>query len=548
MNNELELTAWPESVAQRYRNLGYWQGQTIGQMLVERATQTPNNIAIICGARSLSYQDLLRESYALAAGFLAQGIRAKDAIVVQLPNIAEFFTVCFALFHIGARPVFALPAHRFSEVNHLVESTQAVGYVIAEDADFDYRNLAHQVKAQTLCLKHVWVVGDPAQWTSLSDVAARFDVCDMDQLINRLNAHVPSASDLAMLQLSGGSTGLPKLIPRTHDDYLYSVRASAQICRLAESSVYLCVLPVAHNFSLSSPGSLGVFYAGGCVVLSRYASADVAFPLIEKHRVNLAAVVPSLALSWLQCAHEGKQQLKSLEVLQVGGAKFNEASARSVQSIMGCQLQQVFGMAEGLVNYTRWDDSEDVICQTQGRAISVDDEIRVVDDSDQEVAMGEVGHLLTRGPYTIRGYYKSAKHNECAFTQDGFYRTGDLVRQNQVGHLIVEGRAKDQINRGGEKIAAQEVEAHLLAHPVVLDAALVAIADSYLGERSCAFVVVREPIQSMALKVFLHERGLAQYKIPDRVECVDHLPKTAVGKINKLLLRQMADQAQKMHG
>ncbi|AXF85598.1 2,3-dihydroxybenzoate-AMP ligase [Ephemeroptericola cinctiostellae] len=544
MCNELELTPWPEHVAQRYLDLGYWQGQTIGEMLEERAAKTPNNTAIVCGSRSLSYHDVLQASYVLAVGFLANGIKAKDAVVIQLPNVAEFFTVCFALFHIGARPVFALPAHRFSEINHLIESTQAVGYVIAEDRDFDYRNLAQQLKSTAMCLKHVWVVGDPGPWVALSELSAQAGGRDTAQLLNQLNEHAPSARDLAMLQLSGGSTGLPKLIPRTHDDYLYSVRASADICRLTEGSVYLSVLPVAHNFSLSSPGSLGVFYAGGCVVLSRYASADVAFPLIEKHRVNLAAVVPSLALAWLQSARKDARQLESLEVLQVGGAKFNEASARSVRLIMGCQLQQVFGMAEGLVCYTRWYDSEDLICQTQGRAISIDDEIRVVDDLDQEVAVGEVGHLLTRGPYTIRGYYKAAKHNQNAFTDDGFYRTGDVVRQSEMGYVVVEGRAKDQINRGGEKIAAQEVEAHLLVHAAVLDAALVGVADEYLGERSCAFVVVREPIRSMSLKMFLHERGLAQYKIPDRIEFVDYLPKTAVGKINKLLLRQMAEQAQ----
>lgn len=150
-------------------------------------------------------------------------------------------------------------------------------------------------------------------------------------------------------------------------------------------------------------------------------------------------------------------------------------------------------MAEGLVNYTRLDDPEDTIVHTQGRPMSPFDEIKIVDEKGRELGPGQTGEPLTRGPYTIRGYYKAEEHNAKAFTEDGFYRTGDLVKVNSSGYLIVEGRAKDQINRGGEKVAAEEVENHLLAHPGVLDAAVVSMPDQFLGERACAYIILAAP-------------------------------------------------------
>ncbi|MEI2393510.1 AMP-binding protein, partial [Priestia megaterium] len=230
----------------------------------------------------------------------------------------------------------------------------------------------------------------------------------------------------------------------------------------------------------------------------------------------------------------------SLQVLQVGGAKFSAEVAKRIKPAFGCTLQQVFGMAEGLVNYTRLDDPDEIIINTQGKPMSKYDEIRVVDEDDHEVKPGEVGQLLTRGPYTIQGYYKAPEHNAKSFTSDGFYRTGDLVRINELGYLMVEGRDKDQINRGGEKIAAEEVENHLLAHEAIHDVAIVSMPDKFLGERSCAFVIARdEAIKSNDIKQFLKERGIASFKIPDRVEFVSDFPYTALGKVSKKALRQM---------
>ncbi|MFE6778218.1 (2,3-dihydroxybenzoyl)adenylate synthase [Streptomyces sp. NPDC057702] len=550
----MSTPTWPSEYAERYRAAGWWRGETFGQMLRERAERHPDRIAVVDPApapgapegRRLTYGELDARADRFAAGLLARGIGKGDRVVLQLPNVAEFFEVMFALFRVGALPVFALPAHRASEVRYFCEFTEAAAYVIpATHGGFDYRELATEVRAQVPTLRHVFVAADPdaaGAHTPLAELAAEpVPVTDP-----------PAPGDLAFLQLSGGSTGVPKLIPRTHDDYLYSLWGSNEICGVDEDSVYLCALPAAHNFPLSSPGTLGALYAGARVVLAPQPSPDVAFPLIERERVTLTGLVPPLALAWIEAAARRDHDLSSLQVLLVGGAKFSEEAARRVRPALDCTLQQVFGMAEGLVNYTRLDDDEETIVTTQGRPISPDDEVRVVDDADNDLPIGATGHLLTRGPYTIRGYWRAPEHNATAFTADGFYRTGDVVRLTDHGYLVVEGRAKDQINRGGEKVAAEEIENHILAHPAVHDVAVVSMPDAYLGERTCAYVVPRagaEPVRPIAIKKFVRERGLAAYKVPDRVEFIDAFPSTGVGKVSKKDLRaaiaaQVAARAQ----
>ncbi|MFF6883869.1 (2,3-dihydroxybenzoyl)adenylate synthase [Streptomyces sp. NPDC012421] len=528
---------WPAEFAERYRAAGHWEGLTFGAMLRDRASAHPDRVAVVDHAgpggarRAWTYAELDLRADRLAAGLAARGVGAGDKVVVQLPNVAEFLEVIFALFRLGALPVFALPAHRESEITYFCAFTGAVAYVVPDThAGFDHRALATTVLARCPELRHVFVVGEDAgPFEALADVPAE-PVALPD----------PDPSAVAFLQLSGGSTGVPKLIPRTHDDYVYSLRGSAEICALGEDSVYLCVLPAAHNFPLSSPGSLGTLYAGGRVVMCPRPAPDVAFPLIQDEGVTLTGLVPPLALAWIDAAPGSAYDLSTLDVLLVGGARLSDEVARRVRPALGCTLQQVFGMAEGLVCYTRLDDDPGTIVTTQGRPISPDDEIRVVDDEDQDLPVGTTGHLLTRGPYTIRGYWNAPGHNARAFTADGFYRTGDLVRLTASGHLVVEGRAKDQINRGGEKIAAEEIENHLLAHPSVHDANVVGEFDPYLGERSCAYVIRRqgaEEVRAPALKRFVRDRGLAAYKVPDRVVFVDAFPTTGVGKISKKDLR-----------
>ena len=463
-------------------------------------------------------------------------------MVIQLPNIAEFFIAYFGALRIGMRPIMSLPAHRHAEVSHFIGQTQAKLYICADRfMGFDYRKLALECKQRCESLQQVLVIGNSGE---LSGFTTWPDLSKYQQ--QRVVPPNLTARHVAFFQLSGGSTGTPKLIPRTHDDYLYSVRASADICELNQTTKMLMVLPVAHNFSMSSAGSLGLFYAGGTLVLSQDPTAAACFALIKQHKVSHVALVPALAAAWVEAVSKGAENIFSqLEVLQVGGARLANALARQLIEQYQCRLQQVFGMAEGLVNYTRYNDDIKQIISTQGSRISADDEIKVVDDEDRELPQGEVGHLLTRGPYTIRGYFNVPEHNRNAFTTDGFYRTGDLVRINAEGNIIVEGRSKDQINRGGEKIATEEVEQVLNQHPQIIQSALVSMPDQMLGEKSCAYIQWRtdttDPSPTrlmMQLRQYVQHYGLATYKIPDRIEFVEDMPYTTLGKIDKKALRQ----------
>ncbi|GAA2719449.1 MULTISPECIES: (2,3-dihydroxybenzoyl)adenylate synthase [Streptomyces] len=534
-----DAPTWPPEFATRYRAAGHWRGETFGGMLRERAAAHPDRIALVDPAprrRTWTYRELDEAADRLAAGFAARGIGRGDRVVVQLPNVGEFAEVVFALFRLGALPVYALPAHRETEITHFCSFAEAVAYVVPDVHEgFDHRELAARVQQRTPCLKHVFVAGEPGGHTALSEVP-----CEPSG-----PREGPRPHELAFLQLSGGTTGVPKLIPRTHDDYLYSLRGSNEICGVDAGTRFLVVLPAAHNFPMSSPGWLGVLYAGGTAVLCPRPDPATAFPLIERERITMTGLVPPLALVWTDSAAGSAYDLSSLELVLVGGAKYSEQAARRLEPALGCRLMQVFGMAEGLVNYTRLDDDTETVVTTQGLPISPDDEIRVVDDADRDVPDGAFGHLLTRGPYTIRGYWRAPEHNRTAFTEDGFYRTGDIVRRLPSGHLVVEGRAKDQINRGGEKIAAEEIENIILAHPSVHDACLVAVPDDYLGERTLAYVILRPgagPLRPVDVKRFVRERGVAAYKIPDLVAFVDSFPQTGIGKVSRKQLRSTAEQ------
>lgn len=521
--------SWPPALVARYRAAGYWRGETLPGVLRERAAQFADDIAVVGGEVRLSYAALWQEAGRIGAALLARGLVPGDRVVVQLGNTPAFVTVVCGLFRAGLIPVYALPAHRLTEVSHVMHKAQARGYIAADRQDgFDYRVLARELEALLPALQHVLIVGDAAEFGAVDSLQGDAALLPPD----------PDPQSVAFLQLSGGSTGLSKLIPRTHDDYIYSFRASNEICAITRDSVYMVALPAAHNFPMSSPGFLGALYAGARVVMSPGPGPDAAFPLIARERVTCVGLVPPLALLWAQAAATTTHDLGSLQVLQVGGAKLVPEAARRVIDSLGCRLQQVFGMAEGLVNYTRLHDPLEVVVGTQGRPISPDDEVLVVDDHGHPVAEGGIGHLLTRGPYTIRAYHNDPAANARSFTEDGYYRTGDMVQQLPGGYLVVQGRAGDHINRAGEKISAEEIEDHLLAHADVFDAAVVSMPDAFLGERSCAFVIAHgTPPTAASLKAWVRGRGLAAFKVPDQVVFVAAFGTTAVGKISRRELR-----------
>lgn len=527
----IPYTRWPDALATRYRAKGYWTDVPM-TVIIDRQRNN-DAIAVIEGDLQLSYRQLAQRSDNLAAALQRRGLRNGDTALVQLGNVADFYITLFALFKLGVVPVNALFSHQRSELRAYAQQI-APALLIADRRHglFASDTFIDELRTAQPGLRQVVLRHGKAPDTTLEALQA--------EDAGAFQATPTAADEVAFFQLSGGSTGTPKLIPRTHNDYYYSVRASDDICHISAATRYLIALPAPHNFALSSPGALGVFHAGGQVILADDPSATRCFPLIEKHQVTDTGLVPPAVSLWLQAldAEGNHQQLASLQRMQVGGAKLGETLAARLQQTLGCRLQQVFGMAEGLVNYTRFDDDARTILTTQGRPISDDDEVWVADAQGNPLPSGAVGRLMTRGPYTFRGYYNSPAHNAASFDAAGFYCSGDLVSIDARGYITVQGREKDQINRGGEKIAAEEIENLLLRHPDVIHAALVSMDDPLLGEKSCAFIVARQPVKPALLRRHLRELGIAEFKLPDRITCADALPLTPVGKVDKKRLRQ----------
>ncbi len=532
---------WPDEFVRRYRNKGYWEGYSLPAVFGKLAATYPDRLAITEGSRRATHGEIWESSGALAVHLARRGLKKHDRVVFQLPNGIDFFICFLALTRIGAIPVMALPPHRETEIRHFVTSSEAVAlFIPAVIKDFDYRLMANAVRAEAPSLAQVFVVGEAlAGQRSVEDLLAH--PVDPDELA-KLDGRALDPGDVVLMLLSGGTTALPKLIARTHNDYVYNFKQSARVAGFNADTVFLAVLPMAHNYTLGSPGFLGALALGGRVVVPPKADGETVFGLVQKERVTAIAAAVPLVVLWLNDPALSRFDTSSLTVVQNGGARLSPELRSRLRQRLACQFQEVYGTAEGLLNMTRLDDPDDLILASSGAPICDDDEIRILDANDRDLPDGEAGELVVRGPYTIRGYYNAPEINAKAFTADGFYRMGDVVKK--FGRtLVTEGRKKDLINRGGEKISTDEVENFVLKHPAVKGVAVVAMADEVFGEKACAFVTLKsgQSLSFEELKAFLLEQKIAKFKLPERLEILDEFPVSPAGKILRRDLRDMAD-------
>jgi 2,3-dihydroxybenzoate-AMP ligase len=532
---------FPPDFAARYRAKGYWEDRTIASVWEDYCRQYSSRIAVIDGDQHVAYEHLNARATNLALNLLDVGIRPLDRLVVQLPNRVQFAYLYLALQKIGAIPVMALPAHRYLEISQFVRIAGALGSVTPDrHRDFDFRELIARIQKEQPALKHAIVLGEPAPgFVSLDDLIAKKSTRDAADL-SRIAI---DPTDPALFLLSGGTTGVPKLIPRTHNDYVYNSKMAGSVTGIDDDSVLLDVLPIAHNLPLACPGLQGFVFKGAKIVLSTDTSPESVFRLVEKYRVTHIHVVPALLIRWLSDPSITRYDLSSLRVIQSGGQRLQpEIRLKAKELIASLTVQENFGMAEGVLMFVRLDDPPDVRLETVGRPICPDDEIMLLDDDDNIVPFGEVGEFCCRGPYTLRGYYGAPEHNARVFTRDGFYRSGDLMRQHPSGNYMVEGRKKDLINRGGEKISAEEIENLILSHDAVENVACVPVPDPELGERMCACIVPK-PGRSLSfdeLIRFLETKEMAKIKLPERLLILDDLPLSNFGKVSKKRLSEMA--------
>jgi 2,3-dihydroxybenzoate-AMP ligase len=532
-------TPWPAEYARRYREKGYWQDVSIPGRLAASIARRPDKVAVVHGEERVTYAELGERIDRLAAQFVLAGLKPLDRVVLQLHNVPEFLYAYFGLVRAGAIPVMALRAHRHAEVRHFLSASGATAYVIPDVLrGFDYRAMAEEMRSVAPALKHVFVAGEPlAGQVGLGCLLE--GPLTSTETQDTLRGVKLDASEIALMLLSGGTTSLSKLIPRTHNDYVYNALQCARIGGLDERSVLMPILPLGHNYNLSSPGVMGTLYYGGTVVLAPSADAETVFSLIERERVTVVPAAVPLIATWLNSPIPERHDLSSLKVVQNGGARLAPELRARLRERLRCMPQEIYGTAEGLINMVRLDADDEAILESSGEPVCEDDEIKVLDDAGAQVADGEPGELCVRGPYTIRGYYNAPDKNREAFTPEGYYRMGDIVRK-RGRHVYTEGRRKDIINRGGEKISCDEIENYIFGHPKVKAVTLVAMPDETFGEKACAFVVPRpgEKLTFDELIAFLKAKRIASFKLPERLELVAEFPTSPVGKILKRELRE----------
>lgn len=532
---------FPAEYAQRYRERGYWREQSLAQEFAAVFARFAERTALIDGARRWTYAELDAASDNLALNLLDLGLQPQDRVVPTLPNVAEFVILYFALQKIGAIPIAALVTHRFAEINQFTRLAQArcavyPASVREQGGEFRFAPIIERVQAENPCLQIRLVLGEAAPGEhALAELIARPATRSLATL--RGLQIEPTAP--CIFQLSGGTTGIPKLIPRTNNDYAYNSKVAAEVAGVTGESVLLLVLPIAHNLPLACPGIQGFLFNGATVVLHANTRPAEMFALLQQHRVTHLKVVPALLIRLINDPAITDFDLTSVQQIQSGGQRMQpEVRLRTRQLFRNAFVQENFGMSEGLLMFVRQGDPEEVLLETCGRPVCDDDEVLLIDDDGHEVPDGEVGELACRGPYTLRGYYGVPEYNARQFTPDGFYRSGDLMRKHPSGNYVVEGRKKDLINRGGEKISAEEVENLILMHPAVQNVACVPMPDAHLGEKMCACVILRadHSLTLPELVAFLLTHEIARFKLPERLDVLADFPVSTFGKVSKKAL------------
>jgi non-ribosomal peptide synthetase component E (peptide arylation enzyme) len=533
--------------ADRYRDAGHWRDLTFHDVLDRAAAADPDRTAVIGPEGESSYRQLVDRSRRLAAALQSLGLDPNDRAVFQLPNAPAFLEAFFACSRIGVIPVMLLPRHREAEARHVVELTDARAYLTdagRHAEGFDYVELVDGLREDSPHLEHTIAVTPdgkaPAGWTDFASL--RDEARDAD-----LGAVEVDPAEPGVMLLSGGTTGLPKAIPRTHNDYVFQWERMAAVAGIEPDWVAFPSVPIGHNASLCCVVGAAV-WTGATLAVEPELKPEALMAFIDRVGGSYSLPMPTQIIDVLEHPDVDEYDLASLEVLVSGGQKVPPRVVEDAVERWDVGFCNIFGMAEGPLICTRPDDPVDVQAHTVGRPIAPEaDELRVVDhDRTADVPPGEPGELAVRGPGYFTGYFRNPGENAENFDDEGWFYTEDVLARRDDGHYEVYGRIKDTIIRGGENIYAPGIEDELVEHPAIANAALVAMPDERLGERPAAFVELAEGADSLTLDgvvAFLDDRGVAVFKRPEHLEVVSELPRTEVGKIDKSLLEERIAEA-----
>lgn len=511
-----------------YEKEGYLNSELLHQELKKVCRTYPNKLALVDSKNKLTYGELMNYIDSLEYSLSKKNLEKGRPVLLHLSNCIEFVGVLFALFQLGVPPVLLLPTHRSGEIKSICNLVHPAAYITTNDLmGFDCMQMFEGISAELAEIECI----DASKLINRQR--------DLDMLLEDKRNIEVDPRDTALFLLSGGTTGTPKIIPKIHEAYFYNAVTAAKKCSVTADSVYMAVLPVAHDLALANPGVMGTLLKGGTVVMCETSSFDEAFEAIEMYGITFTTIVPAIGKIWAEVSEWYRKDLTSLKQLIIGGAKLDTDLGHTLINRFKVCIQQGYGLGEGVTCFTSLNDSTEVCINTQGRPISEGDEIIITDEQGNILPPNIPGELLERGPYTFEGYYKNDRMNETCFNGNGFFKTGDKALIREDGNIVILGRVREQINRAGENVIPSELETLLRIHPDIEDACVFGAADENLGEKSVACIISkRKEISREEICIFLYNRGVASYKYPDQIFIVDTFSCTNIGKVDKEKLKK----------
>ena len=525
----------PRERLEHYVSTGVLGETSLGQALVEALPRYGDKIAINGPDGPISYAQLDDDTNRFAAALLAMGLKPLDRVTFQLVNSQELLVALIACWKADLIPVATLAAHRKTEIGYLSRHAGAKAHFIGIEDRFDFPAFAEDIRRQVPSMEHIVVVRGrgPDHLSHMADLIASQDSEAARAIVAGLER---DPYQVTVFQLSGGTTSVPKIIPRFGNEYLLNCVAVGAKLEMTGDDTIFVQLQLMHNAGTIC--AIPALLLGGTVIASSAMDPLTMLGLLKDHRPTIFFAM-SAALARMKAVN-----ITQLVDLSATRLVISPNAARQTEEILGVTGIHIFGMTEGVCTFGQASDPDEARYNTIGTPICAADEMRVVDpDTGQDLPPGEVGELVIRGPYTFHGYFDAEDRNAEVFTADGYYRTGDQMSVRVIEgrkYYAFEGRLKDLVSRGGEKINCEEVEMAARHHDGIADIAVVAMPDPELDERACAFIIPTGPEAApdvAALAQFLVARGLAKFKCPERIELVAEFPTTDSGKLSKPKLK-----------
>ncbi len=530
-----------EEECQRYITKGLWHNLTVCDLLDRNAEVFPDKLAIVDEKTEVTWKELRQRVNRLAIHLKRLGVEYGDFFLLDLLNTVDYTYFFFGLNRLGAIPVMCLPRHRRFEVEHELKLHEAKGVVVPLGEKFNYVGMIDEIRVNLRHLKIFLTAGGeaPQGWTSLEGLME--EAVEQEYAEDYLEQFKPVPSDICIEQLSGGTTGVPKGIPKTHNEYICQWDYIGRLAGYTDESIPLIVIPALHNAAFAMCFGPAVF-RGGTIVLCKTPTAEKQFEMIDRYRVTHAFLIPIQITYWMQAQEKMKNyDLSSFEVMLSGAEKVRAEFVRWALDDLGVNFVNVLGMSEGIHLCTRWHTPKEPQMNTIGRPAIVDPdvEVRLVDDEGRDVKPGEIGEMISRGALTFKGYLRNEEENKKAFDEQGFLHSGDLMSIREDGRYVVEGRKKDMIKRAGENVYPAAVEDKIATFDKVAQCAVVGMPDEILGEKLCAFI---QPVKGGTITLdevakYLKGQGIAVFNLPECLEVVDGWPLTPKNAIDKRRLR-----------